>query len=282
MSIIRIFGATGYLGGKLAAYYRTQGWEVRDSRVDIVDISAVREALITEKPDVVLNAAGKTGRPNVDWCESHAPETIAVNVVGALNIALVCAELDLYMAHIGSGCIYAGDNGGKGFTEEDEPNFYGSLYSRTKAYSEKVLKEFNPLQLRVRIPISEEPSAKNVIDKLLKYPKIISVENSFTVVEDFLPATYALIERRERGIYNMTNVGHMHHEWLMTAYREIVDPQREFVVMSLDELATVTKAPRSNCVLDVSKREALGVAMPEIQGRAREVLGVYGEARSGV
>ena len=68
----------------------------------------------------------------------------------------------------------------------------------------------------------------------------------------------------------------------MTAYREIVDPQREFVVMSLDELATVTKAPRSNCVLDVSKREALGVAMPEIQGRAREVLGVYGEARSGV
>lgn len=28
------------------------------------------------KPSLVLNAAGITGRPNVDWCEDHRQETI--------------------------------------------------------------------------------------------------------------------------------------------------------------------------------------------------------------
>lgn len=39
-----------------------------------------RSSLIADiqniKPTHVFNAAGVTGRPNVDWCESHKTETI--------------------------------------------------------------------------------------------------------------------------------------------------------------------------------------------------------------
>jgi 3,5-epimerase/4-reductase len=45
------------------------------------------------KPTHVLNAAGVTGRPNVDWCEDHKEETIRANVIGALNLVLLCFTL---------------------------------------------------------------------------------------------------------------------------------------------------------------------------------------------
>jgi hypothetical protein len=37
------------------------------------------------KPTHVLNSAGVTGRPNVDWCEDNKKETIRANVIGYGN-----------------------------------------------------------------------------------------------------------------------------------------------------------------------------------------------------
>lgn len=275
MQKVFIFGANGYFGKHFADFFEEKGWNVITDRVEITDLSAVRTALSAHKPDVVLNCAGKTGVPNVDWCESHKAETMEVNVQGALNIACVCDELNLYFVHLGSGCVYQGDNHGKGFTEEDAPNFFGSFYSRTKAWSETALKEFNPLQLRIRIPIEGKSHPKNVINKLLRYSKIISVKNSFTIVEDFFPAAYKLIDQRERGIFNMTNVGSVDHEYLMGWYTKIVDPHKLFTVMSLEELGTQVCAPRSNCVLNTDKREELGISMPDIRKRIPEIMEMY-------
>lgn len=274
---ILIFGSHGYLGTRFSEYFQNKGWKVIPGAVDISDYTSVVTELQKHTPFVVLNAAGKTGKPNVDWCEEHKVETMSSNVTGAVNLASACQTLGLYLVHLGSGCIYEGDNYGKGFTEEDEPNFYGSFYSRTKLYSEKLLKEFdNVLQLRIRIPIEAKSNPKNVIDKLLKYEKVISVDNSFTVVPDLLPATEALIEKGARGIFNMTNPGYMNHEYLMTSYTKIVDPSRTFAYMLLDEMYDkYAKAKRSNCVLNTQKRETFGVPMPPIRERVLEILEEY-------
>ncbi len=274
---IMVLGATGYFGGKFVEYFRARNCDVNSSRVNILDTSDILAKISEYKPDIVINAAGKTGRPNVDWCEDHKSETIASNVNGALNVACVTSDLGIPLVHLGSGCIYDGDNNGKGFSESDEPNFFGSFYSRTKLYSEKLLMEFpHILQLRIRIPVEGVSSPKNVIDKLLKYEKIISVDNSFTVVEDFFPASEKLIDLGATGIFNMTNVGSMDHEYLMKSYTQIVDPSRKFTVMNLDELyQKFAKALRSNTVLNTDKREALGVHMPEIHQRTLEILEDY-------
>jgi len=276
MSKIYIFGATGYLGSHFVDYFKEKGWEVLTERVDIRDLSAVRAALEKTKPDVVLNSAGKTGVPNVDWCESNKGETALININGAINLASACAEMGIYFAHVGSGCVYEGDGGREhGFLETDEPNFYGSFYSRTKAASEKMSDEIGALQLRVRIPVEGKSYDKNVINKLLKYERVASIENSFTIVEDFIPASYQLIERREQGIFNMTNVGSMDHKFLMEKYREIVDPSRTFEYMDEAGLAAVTCAARSNCTLDTDKRENLGISMPDLKERIPEILEAY-------
>lgn len=96
------------------------------------------------KPTHVLNAAGSTGRPNVDWCEDHREDTIRNNVVGTINLADCCWERGIHITVFATGCIYAYDEkhpmGGPGFLETDKANFDGSFYSETKAHVEEVSK----------------------------------------------------------------------------------------------------------------------------------------------
>jgi 3,5-epimerase/4-reductase len=105
-----------------------------------------REAVIAElekyKPTHVLNAAGSTGRPNVDWCEDHKEDTIRNNVIGTLNLTDCCYEKGIHITVFATGCIYTYDDahpiGGKGYLETDKANFAGSFYSETKAHVEEV------------------------------------------------------------------------------------------------------------------------------------------------
>jgi 3,5-epimerase/4-reductase len=53
-----------------------------------VFLCAICRELDAIKPTHVLNSAGVTGRPNVDWCEANKAETIRSNVIGTLNIAV--------------------------------------------------------------------------------------------------------------------------------------------------------------------------------------------------
>ena len=50
-----------------------------------------------------MNAAGLTGRPNVDWYETHRQETIRVNVIGTLTLADLCAMHGIHMTNFATG-----------------------------------------------------------------------------------------------------------------------------------------------------------------------------------
>lgn len=133
-----IYGKTGWIGGLLGKLCNEEGiaWEYGSGRLD--DRISLLEDIRKARPTHVLSAAGVTGRPNVDWCESHKVETIRTNVVGTLNLADVCKEEGLYLMNFATGCIFEYDKehplgSGIGFKEEDKPNFIGSFYSKTKA-----------------------------------------------------------------------------------------------------------------------------------------------------
>ncbi|THU74685.1 hypothetical protein C4D60_Mb04t35990 [Musa balbisiana] len=111
----------------------------------------------------VFNAAGVTGRPNVDWCEDHRVdvEAIRANVVGTLTLGDVCRERGLLLVNCATGCIFDYDGAhtlgsGAGFKEEDTPNLVGSFCSKTKAMVEELLK--NVCTLHVWMPVSSDLS----------------------------------------------------------------------------------------------------------------------------
>ena len=275
MKKILLFGSTGFIGTQLKEALESKGYEVFGPRIEIRNFDEVKKTFEEIKPDYAINATGMTGRPNVDWCETHPVETLSVNVGGSLNIASVAHSMNIKLAQLSSGCVYTGDNNGKGNSEDTKANFFGSIYSRSRVISENLLKEFsNVLQLRIRIPIMGESNPKNLIDKMLHYPEMINIENSCTVMEDFVPATIQLIEMGTTGIINMTNIGAMNHEEIMTMYKEIVDPNFEINIMAKDKQDELCKR-RSNCVLNSDKREALGVHMPPLEESLRKVLNDY-------
>lgn len=273
---ILLLGPRGYIGGHLQRQFP----DAIPSTVDIADPSAVSSELRLHNPDVVINAVGKTGTPNVDWCEDHREETFRSNVLGPLVLAEQCRSCGITMVHIGSGCIYSGDNGGKGYSEEDAANFQGSYYSRTKQWVEAMLREFQDpvdgrggiLMLRIRMPFEAGDHPKNLLSKLPRFTRVIDTPNSVTYIPDFLAATQTLIEKRRTGVWNIVNPGPVSLFQMMQIYRDIVDPGHHCTAMSESEAAGMTRAPRSNCVLSVAKLASEGLIFPTAERRMREVL----------
>jgi 3,5-epimerase/4-reductase len=271
-----ILGATGFMGSQCVEYLRGKGHEVFTDRVDVTDFPALRKAFQGTRPDVVVNFAGVRAYPNIDWCEDHKEETVAVNVGGAINAMLASREVGAYGIQIASGCIYSGGVD-KEFTEEDAPNFTGSFYSRMRIAMQDALKEIPVLQLRIRMPVSMHENPRNLITKIAGYKKVISVPNSVTLIEDMFPAIQKLAESRPTGILNLTNDGYLEHKTILEAYKEIVDPAHEYELISLDELVqSVTKTGRSNCLLSNAKARSLGISMPELTPeRLRDIMMTY-------
>lgn len=262
-----VFGK-GFFGKRIS-----EKFDYQLSALDPIDRKGLEEFLDHEKPNVVINCIGKTGRPNIDWCETHKEETISSNIVAPTNISIACNSRKIYFVHIGSGCMYDGDNGGKGHSEEDEPNFYGpQFYAKTKIISEKILSELGGLQLRIRMPIDDRPHERTLIDKLKKYSKLIDAKNSMTTVPHMLTALDSLISKRKEGIYNMVNPGLISAAEIMTLYQEIIDPSYTFELLSLNNLDKITLGKRSNCYLSTEKLQKEGIILPEIHEAVKECL----------
>lgn len=278
---VLLLGSKGYLGEQFLKLYP----QALTPSLDIADRQAVISALEKDKPDVVINCAGKTGRPNIDWCETHKEETLRSNVTGALILLEECLARSIYLAHMSSGCIYQGDNGGRGFTEDDPPNYWGSFYSRTKAWSDQIMKEFparpserglparsGALNLRLRMPFDGSQSERSLLTKLCKYQKVLDEPNSLTYLPDFLQAAKALINMRKTGTYNIVNEGVISPYRIMELYREIVDPAHAFEKLALEKLSGVVKAGRSNCRLSTDKLQKEGITMRPVEDAVREAL----------
>ncbi len=262
-----IFGSRGYLGG----YFHSLYPDAACPDADIADADAVSHIFDAEKPDVVINTAGRTGRPNVDWCEDHKRETIHSNVTGPLVLLEECGKRGIYWVHLGTGCVYSGDETTP-FTEHDPPNFTGSFYSRTKGCIDQVLKDFPVLNIRLRMPFDGSTNERNLIMKLRNYHRVLDAGNSMTYIPDLLAAVSKLIEQRTTGAFNVVNPGVISPYRIMELYREIVDPSQKFQRLKLEDLADVAKTGRSNCVLATAKLEGQGISLRPVEDAVKEAL----------
>ena len=125
--MIILLGGSGYVGGAFQEYFRKQQIEFRSiarSEYDYTDKDALNQLLKDAKPDFLINAAGYTGKPNVDACELHKAECLDGNAVLPGTIREVCESHKITWGQVSSGCIYTGRReDGAGFTEDDTPNF---------------------------------------------------------------------------------------------------------------------------------------------------------------
>lgn len=267
MTKVLVFGGkTGWIGGKMIELLLKEGIECSAAGSRIENREAVEKELDAYKPTHVFNAAGITGRPNIDWCEDHKPDTLRTNVIGTLNLADLCMLKDIHCTVYATGCIFKYDDehklgSGVGFTEESKPNFDESFYSETKGYMEQMLKCYpNCLILRVRMPISDDLIHRNFVTKIVKYERVVNIPNSMTVLHEMLPASLAMAKAELKGVYNFTNPGVISHNEVLDLYTKYVDPTYTYKNFTVEEQSKILKAGRSNNELDTTK---LMADMPE-------------------
>lgn len=258
----------------LGEMLKAQGKDVTLSTARIEDRASLIAEFEKVQPTHVLNCAGVTGRPNVDWCEDNKQATVRSNVIGTLNLIDLCFVKNIHITNFATGCIYQYDEShpmgsGIGFTETDKANFADSYYSKTKAQVELLLAEYpNVLNLRLRMPVSDELHPRNFVTKISKYERVVDIPNSNTLLYDLLPASISMAEHNLTGIYNFTNPGAISHNEVLTLFKKYVRPDFEWKNFSLEEQAKVIKAGRSNCELDTTKLVAalkeLGITIPEV------------------
>lgn len=276
---ILIFGR-GYVGSRCAEAWGEEA-VLSDVRVQSKEDAAAEIARV--QPDVVLNAAGVTGKPNVDWCETHQVETIVGNTVVPILIAQACQEAGAYLLHIGSGCIFYGASAhpDRAWRENDFGNPL-AVYSRSKWAADLALSTLPNVGIaRIRMPIDSRPGPSNYITKVANYPKLMEIENSVTILDD-LPATlYALMRARGTGIFHVTNPGTVKLRDLIALYDELVDPSHTNEWIREDELVTLglAKRPRSNNVLASERLAELGISMRPVMEALRDTMEKYAEAK---
>lgn len=275
--MIYLLGGSGYVGQAYQELFTRRGIPFRNLRRAEVDYSRPEKlvaALRADRPEFLINAAGYTGKPNVDACELHKAECLFGNAVLPGLVAEACAAAGVPWGHISSGCIYSGARpDGSGFREDDTPNFtfrtnHCSFYSGTKALGEEVLAGQPDVYVwRLRIPFDHRENPRNYLTKLIRYNRLLEATNSISELAEFVAATFACWEKRVPfGTYNVTNPGQVTtHEVVDLIKRSGVCTKEFSFFRSEDEFMQVAaKTPRSNCVMDCSKLGSAGIRLTEV------------------
>lgn len=88
--IFLMWSADGWIAGRLEILLQGECGVVHCTSVRMENREEVEEVLDRIRPTNMLNCAGCTGHPNVDWCEDNKEQTIRSNAIGTLNLADRC------------------------------------------------------------------------------------------------------------------------------------------------------------------------------------------------
>ena len=309
--MILLLGASGYIGAAFAGELQRRQREflpLARRQVDYTRFDRLLDFLKAKKPSFVVNAAGYTGKPNVDACELDKAGTLAGNTLLPQTIAHACAAAKIPWGHVSSGCIFAGakvEANGQlvtekdftrpdlralvaknpaaihGFVETDTPNFSFrdlpcSFYSGTKALGEEAMLGIGQSYIwRLRIPFDEFDNQRNYLSKVQRYSKVYDNVNSISHRADFVKACLDTWELRAPfGIYNVTNPGFVTTRHVVAQIEKHLKPARKFEFWASDEefYKVAAKTPRSNCVMDASKLLAAGVKVRPVEEALEDSL----------
>lgn len=278
MNRIFILGHTGYIGSYFVKYFHEN--KVKFHPLFRGDISNLQ--CILRKNDILINCAGYTGKPNVDACEDNKVECLEGNVILPGKLNEICIKTGAILCHISSGCIYNGFE--KDYIENDIPNFSFrtnncSFYSGTKALGEEIIKN-NPncYILRLRIPFNQDlDNSRNYLSKLIYYPKLINILNSITNIDEFINCAYKIIsQNHSKGIYHIVNPKPLTTKQIVEDFliKYNIIQKKEFFD-TYEDFSKIIKTTRSNCILNTSKIEKIGLKLKDTYDSIEEAIIKY-------
>ena len=273
-----LFGHKGWIGKQLFELLKLNSdVEIITTDIRVDNYDEIEKFIINTKPDRIISVIGRTYGDNmnsIDYLEQKGNLKININdnLYSPLNLALISNKYNIHFTYMGTGCIFNGYE--QEYTEDDDPNFFGSSYSIVKGFTDKIIKKFdNTLNVRIRMPITNDiTSNRNFINKIINYKKICSMNNSMTVLPDLLPLMIDMIMKKEIGTINLTNPGYISHNEILELYKENINPDFKWENMTIEEQNNILLSERSNNILNTEKLKKLYPDVKDIKTSIKDLF----------
>jgi 3,5-epimerase/4-reductase len=289
---VLIFGGNGWIGSKVVDLLQSMNIKCITSLCRANDINMIkRELELIGNVTHVMSFIGRTHGVyenqvigTIDYLEKPGKlvDNMKDNLFSPIALAELCKQRNIHFTYLGTGCIFEYDeqhlfgDTTTGFLESDLPNFVGSSYSIVKGYTDRMMQLMyseTALNARIRMPITDElDSPRNFITKIINYPKVCSIPNSMTVLDELLPVLINLALRGQVGTVNLTNPGIISHNEILSMYKEIVDPEFTWTNFTIEEQNQILASKRSNNCLDTTKLVSLYPNVLPIQESVRNAI----------
>ena len=262
-----LYGSKGWIGSRVRDIMLEMNVSFTEGTSRCDNIHDIEQELDQVQPTHIIATIGRThgnGINTIDCLEDKdMPNTnINDNLFSPLVLAHICKERNIHFTYLGTGCIFNKNENTHEYkyTEEDDPDFFGSSYSVVKGYTDRMMRMMyndSALNVRIRMPIVDDLTCKrNFLTKILSYMKICSIPNSMTYLPELLPIMVDMAMKKKTGTINLTNPGVISHDEILMSYKEKVDPEKTWENMTIGEQDVILKSKRSNNWLDTTKLES--------------------------
>lgn len=222
---IFITGATGKVGEAITKFLSKEtDWDLllqttsgetikiysnktKVAKFNLTDKKLLREILLQEKPDVIINTAAMT---NVDLCETEKKEASEINTKVVETLVKVANKLNAKLITFSTDYIFNGEKGP--YTEYDIPDPI-SYYGKTKLAADNFVigNIVNYAIIRTNVVYGFSSYDKNdfirwVLESLLAKKELKIINGQYcnpTFSEDIAYGVFKIIEKNLRGIYNI-------------------------------------------------------------------------------
>lgn len=206
---ILLTGAGGQLGHAIQGIFSNHEIIACDRRrLDITDLAAVRAAVATHAPDLVLNAAAYNA---VDQAERDSEAAYRANALGPRNLALATAACGIPLLHMSTNYVFDGLSR-RPYHEFDLPHPQ-SVYGQSKLAGEEAVRALNPKHYIVRTSWVYHTHGKNFIQTmraLSQQPEVRVVNDQFgspTYAPHLATALAQLVTTEAFGTYHLAGRG---------------------------------------------------------------------------